>query len=507
MEAQNKKVIFEVFDSRVYFKNVITYSHDYLKVLKHHFKLDISLNDTLVKIKDALFFLRDNPIIVLDGYYTTSSRNRKKLKRILELDGLDIVKIYNKGFYDYFLPQNQALCMIFCLLTNKINESLVKKPRNLSSICNLFGLSKYKIALLKSCIRVPLQKRWVVMSAVFDPSRYFNEVITCCQDYLKAFKRHFKLDISLEDTIVKIKDALFFLRDNPIVVLNNYYTTSSRNLREIKRILERDGLDIVKIYNKGFYDYFLPQNQALCMVYFLLINRIKLGEIKPKNLSSICNLFRLSNYKVDLLKSYLKVSIQKHWDIILHGFRYTNAIFKERLTRLSKEVNRLDIMMVLKLFDILNLDFRIFVERVLIINYKSDASNLIKKLEEHDFSYIRYLKIRNNIKDLRSENRITDAQCKQGVDLITKIITKISKIRGKDLRHNSLQYRFKYNEGNISRIGDSDLRGKLLNFMENIMNNNYPLALFNKKDNPIRSSKFYLEGNRREPIYTKIIKK
>ena len=108
---------------------------------------------------------------------------------------------------------------------------------------------------------------------------------------------------------------------------------------------------------------------------------------------------------------------------------------------------------------------------------------------------------------------ISKEQYKQAKTQIKKVIIEKLKpynpttnrsIKNKILKHGSLFYRFKFVKGNIYRIRDTTVKKKIQHFIEKIMNNQYPLELFNNQG--IRCSDFYIEGTRNERITINSIK-
>lgn len=215
----------------------------------------------------------------------------------------------------------------------------------------------------------------------------------------------------------------------------------------------------------------------------------------------MCNHLNLSTFKASVIKDYLFNAIEECSENTLPRFRYTNTIFKRKLNSLYEETNRTEIKLVIDLFNLLKIDYKDFVNNIVSLNCKRRAGAFISRLKNHDFSYKHYMGIQRNIKKRLEMGEISKEQYKQAKTQIKKVIIEKLKpynpttnrsIKNKILKHGSLFYRFKFVKGNIYRIRDTTVKKKIQHFIEKIMNNQYPLELFNNQG--IRCSDFYIEG-------------
>lgn len=346
-----------------------------------------------------------------------------------------------------------------------------------------------------------------------DTHVYKENVIKYSKMYIEILKDYYHLEISIDENLTKIKNSLNFLTANEIVCRETSITRESQRKEKLKFILEENGLNIGVIFKNGFYQYFLPRYVALIIVYIELVREIDEKKLKPSSLETICNHFALSKYKALVLKDYLLNTLAKCSENLLPRFMYTNDRFKNKLNSLWNHTNRIEIKMVIRLFDILGINHKEFIEQVISFNSIRDTGSVISRLRESDFSYLHYKAIQTNIKKLLKSGDITNKQYKNSKHLIEKVLrgklklynlTENRNVRGKPLKHDSILYRFKFIKGNVYRIKDTVIRKKIREHLKRVMHNKYPLELFNNKG--IRCSDFYIEGTRKERINTNIIK-
>ena len=346
-----------------------------------------------------------------------------------------------------------------------------------------------------------------------DSQLYHEKTIAYSKKYIEILKNYYNLEISEDALIETIKNSIDYLTKNKILCRKTSITKESQRTNRLKQILEENGLTINAIFKENFYPYFLPQYLATLLVYTALIRKIDKETIEISSLKTICNHFNLSNYKASAIKDYLVNAIEECSENPLPRFRYTNDSFKKKLNSVCKNTSRTEIKMVINLFKILRIDYKEFVANVISFNFKRDAGAVISRLKVHDFSYMHYKGIQRNIKKLMKLKKISKEQYESAKTLIEDVITDKLKlynpttdrnIRSKTLKHNSLFYRFKFVEGNIYRIKDTIIKKKIQKFVGKVMNNKYPLELFNSQG--IRCSDFYIEGTRKERITINTIK-
>ncbi len=336
----------------------------------------------------------------------------------------------------------------------------------------------------------------------FEANEYYDQVLKCSENYIIELKIHFKLDIDINEYMDKIKKTMKILQEPLVHIRKTPVNSASKTKVKLKSILEKYGFDITKIYNSGFYKWFIPSNISLGIVYCLLINELRKCKVNPRGLTTVCKLFNNSHHAIRLVNDYIRNSIEEEWGINISEFRWDNEKFKERIYNSWRKTGRMDLQMVYELFKILNFDFKEFVSKVIKFNSDLPTGSFLTNLKTHRFSYARYIKIQDNIKELRDEKRITAKQYREAINYIKEVLNFV----GKTLKHLQF-YHFKYNERNIKQIKDETLQKKLLGFMKRIMGNKYPLRLFDKNINSqgIRSSEFVLKGIKKENVATKTI--
>ncbi len=494
------------FDRYEYYKLVLKHCKYYLNELKIHYKLEININEYMIKVAETLEVLK-NPILLKRNFKPSfGESNEIKLKRLIEQNGFNIDKLYNEGFYQWFIPENISLCIVYCLLGNKIRESKVVSGKGMVAVCKLFNFSRYKICLIKNYIGEPIEEKWgiqldnfqyTISKKDFSSIKYYKTFFKYCRNYINKLRQYFKLDIDLNEYMIKVKETLKILK-NPILLKETFRNSKSPRNVALKRLLEIDGFNIEKIYNEGFCQAFMPKNISLFLVYCLLVNKIRESSVSPKGVEVICKLFNLSRYKFRFIKHHLGEPIENEYGIDLDNFKYTDEKFERKLNLLWKETNRGDVKLVLELFRMLSFNFKEFVQKITTFNFKETTSRFLSHFKDSEFCYNRYIKIQNNIKELCKKNRISNTKFKEASDYIDKILGTV----GKTLNH-SVSYNFRYIEGNIKEMKDKVIQGRLLNLMENIMINNYPLKLF--FDNGMRGSDFCLQGITKEKLRTETI--
>ena len=346
-----------------------------------------------------------------------------------------------------------------------------------------------------------------------DPQMYKEKVLTYSKMYMENLKYYYNLEIPIIENITKVENSFNHLTGNKIKCRDASTIRKGKNKIELRRILEELGFDINVFFKKSFYQDFLPQYLALVMVYSTLIREIDKKAVQSSSLRAICTYFNLSNYKAMVIKDYLVETLENCSKDPIPRIRYTNEKFRRKLNSLWKATNRVEIWMVIQLFEILGIHYKEFTHKVISFNSKRDAGSFISRLKDHDFSFLRYKAIQRNITKLMELKKITERQNERAINLIEKVLddklssynpTKNRNIKSKTLTHDSIFYRFKFVEGNLYRIKNKMLQGKIRGLTEKVMNNEYPLDLFNNQG--IRCSDFYIEGTRKERINTNTIK-
>ncbi len=337
----------------------------------------------------------------------------------------------------------------------------------------------------------------------FEPEGYYKIVLKYCETYIVRFEEYFGLEIEIKNCIGEIKKALNILK-RPFFIKETSNTKKYQKNKDLKIFLENNGLDIIKVYNQGLYKKLLPEYVSMILVFSLLINNIRKSNIVKKGLEDICKLFDLSYGKARVVLDFIRKPIEELYETNLTGFRWSNKKFRDRLYNLWKNTGRKDVKMLIDLFRILGLNFKEFCEKIAKNKKVDSTGSFFYAFENHKFSYARYIEIKKHIREYRKARKITSKQYRDAIKRINKTLN----IVGKTLKH-LLFYHFDYSIDNIRKIKDKTLSKKLLNFMENIMKNNYPLYLFeDSTDNGrLRSSYFKLKGITKEKLKTDVIEK
>jgi hypothetical protein len=342
---------------------------------------------------------------------------------------------------------------------------------------------------------------------------YREKVMEYSKIYVEILKNYYHLETNIEYCLTKINNSFNFLATTKVVCRETSITKESQRKERLKCLLEEFGLDIKVIFKNRFYQYFLPQYLALIITYITLVREIDEKKLKSSSLETICKHLSLSKHKALVLKDYLLETLTKCSENPLPRFGYTNYRFRNKLLSLWNLTNRIEIKMVLELFDTLGVNHKEFIEKVISFNSKRDVGSVISRLRESDFSFLHYKAIESNIKNLWKLKKITNEQYKTSKKLIEEVLnvklelynpTERRKIKSKPLKHDSILYRFKFIKGNTYRIKDPILRKKIQKHLKRVMQNKYPLDLFNNKG--VRCSDFYIEGTVKERITTNMIK-
>ncbi|MFX1568125.1 MAG: hypothetical protein ACFFCV_07135 [Promethearchaeota archaeon] len=331
---------------------------------------------------------------------------------------------------------------------------------------------------------------------------YLNKIKKYAKKYIETLKELYNINIEIEDVIKKVEELVNHLTENSI----EYNITNIDEGRQVrvpmKNILKTHGLNIGKLFDTLFYQSFLPQYVALVIVYMTLISELPKTTSKKMSLTKITKLLELSQNKTDRLRDYLKDTIQKHLNVKLERFDYTNETFIIKLNELWNQTKKQDVLFIKNLFEILDFDITTFMKKVISFNFAVKPSYLIRKLLDSSLTTSVYLKIKKNIRRLSKKNEITQHQYTE-IEELTNEILKEKVLKGKDLNNGSIKYKFRFSPNSIDKIEDNSKREKILNFVDNIDIDKYPLELFN---NPkLRCSSFILKGTPKEQVTSKEI--
>ncbi len=337
-----------------------------------------------------------------------------------------------------------------------------------------------------------------------NPDEYYNKIIDYSLKYIEIVKKSFNVEIDNIKFLEEVKLILQNLFQNKFVCKETSRTKTIKNIKEIAEILQEDGLNIKKINQNLHYKYLLPNYVAITILYMYILRENKKKGLKNCNIRTISKIVNLNEFKIRVITNLLMIQIEKYWKSKFPYFRYTKTSFKLQLQKICKNVIESDALLVLKLLNILNVELDTFLKTILPTHNK--ISDITGHLNIANFSYKRIIKIKFKIKELKNLGKITKKQYKKAREIIYETLEN-KLYRSKLLRSNTQEYLFMYFEKRIKNIDNDILKKQLISFMNNIINDKYPIGMFSNTEK--RCSSYVLKGTigKNKRLNIKTIKK
>ncbi|MHA2008709.1 MAG: hypothetical protein ACXABO_11260 [Promethearchaeota archaeon] len=345
---------------------------------------------------------------------------------------------------------------------------------------------------------------------VIDEAKYFQKVLQFYHKYLEKIDKEYNLKlpkniktISLKTSIIKYYNDL---RTNTFLIPKDIVQKFDQTDEKLYKLLREHRFDILKLYKSNHYHYFFPQYLALILLHFCKEEKA-IKNKKNFNFVKLSKLLNLSDHRIQRLLVLFRFALKSNKDdLLFHTKYYSKERFEGDLKKIYAETQRSDFFLLLRLYKLLKLTPEVFAKEI--VCYKSRRNEyyspyyLIKLIKNEIYSIgkITCEKMIKNLGIMTKENKISENQYKKSIELIDNYEFNESNI----LYHNSIKYGFQFKR-NLNFIKDQSIRIKLLNYFYDIIEGNYPEAVFNDKQ-VSRCSSLCLKGTNNERLLISKIK-
>jgi len=304
--------------------------------------------------------------------------------------------------------------------------------------------------------------------------------------YLKIFIKRLKKGI-----IENLKEKIIIE-----TILNDIDDDFINNSMNLFDLIINSGFEIIYLAESNEIHYYFPQIFALSLLFYHVRAKKETQYLaSAENFERIFGEDRNYRYiteKSNRLHPFLRDLLGRY-----KGQNYSKDDFIELMYKELTDFFHIETLFLLKLFKNTNLEPQEFARE---IGYRGGRLFDLIEVAKNKITFIApqtYAKFKNFI-----NNHINPSN----QDRFLILLDKLRYLRHKQFIHQNINYDFHFNEENINMINNPTLKNLLLQFFNEILNEEIPEAFFNLKSNP-RASDFYLKGENNNQLKTELIEK